>query len=91
MNAEISQINTKLAALQTELGGLREGYVVINKRYSDALDAINCLTSHAKDAAARAAAAAAKCLEAATHSLSAAQAARDILMACQPLWQSCSI
>jgi len=67
-------IFAKLAGLEDEIKNLREGYLTINKRYSDVLISLKDLTSHSTEAAKRAAIAAEK---AAFASRKAAGAAKE--------------
>ena len=54
------KIFAKLTELETEMHALREGYLVLNKRYTHALHSMKALTASALEAAMRAATAAEK-------------------------------
>ena len=71
------QIHARLVALETEIMNLRQGYIVTNERYSNALIALRVLTTHSMDAAKRAAASAKKCVIAVQRALDAARQASD--------------
>lgn len=80
MNKEIENIYSKLVNLETEVNNLRQGYAVINQRYSEAIGTLKNLTSSALEAAKRAAIAAEKALLAARNSAKAAQLAAAVRM-----------
>jgi len=44
-------MSERLAELDAELASLRAGYLVVNKRCTDALSSLRSLTMHAKDGA----------------------------------------
>lgn len=73
-------IFAKLAALDSEVVTLREGYLVLNKRYSEALASMKALTAHTLEAAIRAAIAAEKSALACKNASAAAMLAADIPM-----------
>ncbi len=54
---DIEKIYAKLIALETEVVNLRQGYVVVNTRYAEALGSLKHLTHTSLEAAKRAAAA----------------------------------
>ena len=56
MQEEAAKIYEKLAALETEVLSLRDGYLIVNKRYSETLQSLKALTTDASEAAQRAAA-----------------------------------
>ncbi len=70
-----SLIFAKLSELESEIATLRSGYLVVNKRYSDALSAMKTLTSNSLEAAVRAALAAEKATQACKNAMNAAVAA----------------
>jgi hypothetical protein len=72
MTDEIQKIYSKIVGLETEVGDLRQGYLLINRRYSAALTSLKELTSHASEAAKRSASGALKAAEAAKHAAEAA-------------------
>jgi len=76
MSEEIEKIYSKLIALETVVSDLRQGYLIVNQRYTNALASLKELTAHASEAAKRSAASALKAAEAAKNaSLAAAEAA----------------
>jgi hypothetical protein len=76
MGADAEQrIISKLAEMQAEIQALQDGYLVINKRYTQALSSIKELTAHALESAHRSALAAEKSLDATKSALDAAKAA----------------
>ena len=77
MEQEAAKIYEKLAALETEVLSLRDGYLVVNKRYSETLHSLKSLTTDASEAAQRAAAAAEKSLLACDNAAKAASLAAD--------------
>ncbi len=77
MEQEAAKIYEKLAALETEVLGLRDGYLLVNKRYSETLHSLKSLTTDASEAAQRAAAAAEKSLLACDNAAKAASLAAD--------------
>ena len=58
MSEDTDRIYVKLAQLEQEITNLRQGYVILNKRYGAALGTLKDLTLHAMEAAKRAAVAA---------------------------------
>jgi hypothetical protein len=58
MSDDTDRIYAKLAQLELEIINLRQGYVILNKRYAEVLGTLKDLTLHAMEAAKRAAAAA---------------------------------
>ena len=58
MDNELETIHAKLSALEAEVINLRQGYIVVNKRFTEALGSLKVLTIHASEAAKRAAASA---------------------------------
>lgn len=74
MSEETDKIYARLAAQEREIANLREGYVIINRRYSVALGSLKLLTANATETMKRAAIAADK---AATTAAQAAAVARE--------------
>ena len=82
MTTTLKAIQDKLNFLEVEMVSLREGYVAVNKRYTDALTGLTSMTINASDAAQRAAKAAKLASKAATDSARAAkQAASEFVVA----------
>ena len=44
MSEDIEKLYTRMIELETEVGNLREGYIIVNKRYSDSLASLKELT-----------------------------------------------
>lgn len=72
MTSEIKLIQSKLLSLETEVSDLRQGYIIINRRYSNALMTLKELTGHASESAKRSANAAIKAANAAKNASTAA-------------------
>ena len=72
MKEDIEKIYAKLISLETEIANLRQGYMVVNQRYAEAIGTLKSLTASALEAAKRAAIAAEKALLAAQSSAAAA-------------------
>ena len=53
-------IYAKLAQMEADIAGLRDGYLIVNKRYTQTLESVKLLTQHTLEAAMRAALAAEK-------------------------------
>ena len=66
------KITAKLIQLEAEIATLRDGYLAVNKRYSEALLSMKQLTDFSLEAALRAASAAEKCALACKNAASAA-------------------
>jgi len=75
MTSKIEKIYAKLLSLEAEVSNLRQGYIVVNQRYTEAIGALKLLTTSALEAAKRAAIAAEKALVAAKKSSDAANLA----------------
>ena len=80
MISNIKEIERKILSLETEVGDLRQGYLIINRRYSQALTALKELTAHAAEAAKRAANGAIKAAAAAKNASTAATEAAAFLV-----------
>ena len=78
---QIKKIFDKLSALESEVAALREGYVVVNKRYTQTLDSVKGLTANALEAAMRSAAAAENSALACKHATAAAVASAAVSVA----------
>ena len=48
---DIKDISAKITALELEVANLRQGYVISNTRYTEAISSLHALTTHASDAA----------------------------------------
>lgn len=72
------KIFAKLATLETEITTLRDGYLVVNQRYSAALGTMKTLTALTLDAALRSATAAEKSALASKNAAAAAVAAASV-------------
>ena len=72
MADEIKLIQSKLVSLETEVSDLRQGYIIINRRYTNALASLKDLTAHASESAKRSANAAIKAADAARNASTAA-------------------
>ena len=77
IKADIEKIYAKLVSLETEVTNLRNGYVIVNKRYTEALTTLKTLTQTSLVAAKRAAVAAEKASHAAKICATAAKAAAE--------------
>ena len=78
MTKDLQNIYAKLVILETEVSDLRQGYVIINRRYSNALASLKDLTALATEAAKRSANGAIKAAEAAKNASTAATEAAAI-------------
>ena len=72
MSDELKEIYLKINMLESEVGDLRNGYLTINKSYSEALKSLKDLTEHACEAAKRSAQSAIRASEAAKNAAVAA-------------------
>ena len=77
MSEEIPKIYAKLVALETVVSDLRQGYLIVNQRYTNALASLKDLTAHASEAAKRSATGALKAAEAAKNASMAATVAHQ--------------
>ncbi|HEX4944435.1 MAG TPA: hypothetical protein VFV55_08775 [Usitatibacteraceae bacterium] len=77
MDQEATKIYAKLAEFEKEIANLREGYLVVGKRYSESIESLKVLTDHAREAAERAAASAILSATAATNAATAAREAAN--------------
>ena len=75
MSTELEKVHEKLAGLEREIKELREGYVIANKRYTEALATLSEMVANAKEAASRAATAAKLAAHATRRSVDAAKEA----------------
>ena len=75
MQNDIDAIYSKLVTLETEIQNLRQGYMLVNQRYTKAIYSLNSLTTSALDTTKWAAIAAEKALFAAKKSAAAASVA----------------
>ncbi len=89
MQEDIQKIYAKLVNLESEVLNLRKGYIIVNKRYADALSNLKSLTSSALEAAKRTGFAAEKALLAAKNSAKAAKlaASKEVIDAAECLMQ----
>jgi hypothetical protein len=67
-------IHAKIAQLEADIASLRDGYMIVNKRYAQTLDSMKLLTQSALEAALRAANAAEKAAQASKNAAAAAMA-----------------
>jgi membrane protein involved in colicin uptake len=74
VSEENESIHARLSSLENEVTNLREGYLIISRRYNEALKSLKDLTTNAAEAALRAAASAEKSAYA---SKKAAEAAKE--------------
>ena len=82
MNQETEKLYATLAALQQELTNMRQGYILVNQRYAQALDSLNALINSTAEAATLAAIAADKAVsEAANEALAARELAAKVVIA----------
>jgi hypothetical protein len=70
-------IHTKIAQLEADIASLRDGYMIVNKRYAHTLDSMKLLTQSALEAALRAANAAEKAAQASKNAAAAAMASAN--------------
>jgi hypothetical protein len=86
MNLDSEQrISAKLAQIEADISMLREGYLVVNKRYADTLQTMKALTEHSLEASLRSATAAEKAALACRNATAAAvsSASENIITATQ--------
>lgn len=69
MNKEMEQIHARMGELEREITNLRQGYVIVNQRYSESLLSLKELSSFTTQAAKRSALAADHALLAARNSV----------------------
>lgn len=75
MNAELEKVYERLAEMGREIGNLRQGYVIVNERYTKALSTLGDMTAGAKEAAHRASSAATFAMQATRKAVEAAREA----------------
>lgn len=75
MDEVTNKIYAKLAEFEREIKNLREGYLIVGKRYSESIESLKLLTLHSREAAERAAASAIKSAAAARSAATAAATA----------------
>ncbi len=77
MDEQTEKIYARLAAMDREIANLRQGYVIVNKRYTEALASLRRLITHATDAARKSSQAAQKAEIACRNAASAAHEAAE--------------
>lgn len=86
MNPDSEQrISAKLAQIEADISMLREGYLVVNKRYAETLQTLKALTEHSLEASLRSATAAEKAALACRNATAAAvsSASENVIAAMQ--------